>query len=47
MQDESADVVCVFDGVDVGGQWLSGYSELLCLEFDSDQSEQESSVVGG
>ena len=36
----------MFDGFDFGGQWLSRHSELLSLEFDTDQEEQKPRVVG-
>jgi len=35
VQDEFADVGGLFDGVDSGGQWLSGHSGLSRLEFDT------------
>ena len=34
MQDELVGVVGVFVGDYLGRQWLSGHSELSCLEFD-------------
>ena len=47
MQDEFTDLGGVLDNFDFGGQWLSGHSELLSLEFDADQEEQKPRVVGG
>jgi hypothetical protein len=47
VQDEFACVVGLFVCDYFGGQWLSGHSESLCLEFDTDQEEQGRSVIGG
>ena len=47
VQDKFADIGSVFDGADLGGQWLSEHLQLLRGEFDTDQEEQELGVVGG
>jgi len=47
MQDESADIGGLFDGFDLGGQWLSRHPGLLLVEFDTDQEEQGARVIGG
>ena len=46
MQDEFAGLCSVFVGDHLCGQWLSGHSESLCLEFDPYQKKQRARVVG-
>ena len=35
----------LFDGIDIGGQWLSRHSGLLLVECDTDQEEQKAWVI--
>jgi hypothetical protein len=35
-----------FIGDHLGGQWLSRHSGVSCLEFDTDEEEEKSGIIG-